>query len=133
MTLELTNQINEIIALHYFREAIQTDNHESIQGDCEEKKTDKSDDNSSASISKSSKKSFIADYSNQSVADNTSYKGKLLMDATVAPQDITYPTDLKLLNTARRKSEELIDKLYSSLLHGPVKPRTYRKKARNCF
>ena len=29
-------------------------------------------------------------------------KGKLLMDATVAPQNITYPTDLKLLNTARK-------------------------------
>jgi len=32
-------------------------------------------------------------------------KGKLLMDATVAPQNITYPTDLKLLNAAREKSE----------------------------
>ena len=34
-------------------------------------------------------------------------KGKLLMDATVAPQNITFPTDLKLLNTARKKSEHL--------------------------
>lgn len=32
-------------------------------------------------------------------------KGKLLMDATVAPQNITFPTDLKLLNAACKKSE----------------------------
>ena len=42
-------------------------------------------------------------------------KGKLLMDATVAPQNITFPTDLKLLNAARKKSEELIDILYTAL------------------
>ena len=30
-------------------------------------------------------------------------KGKLLMDATVAPQNITYPTDLKLLKCSQRK------------------------------
>ncbi len=59
-------------------------------------------------------------------------QGKLLLDATVAPQNITYPTDLKLLNAAREKSEELIDKLYakSSL---ESKPRTYRKIARKDF
>jgi hypothetical protein len=60
-------------------------------------------------------------------------KGKLLMDATVAPQNITFPTDLKLLNAAREKSEELIDKLYSKDLHGSVKPRTYRHIARKDF
>lgn len=60
-------------------------------------------------------------------------KGKLLMDATVAPQNITFPTDLKLLNAARKKSEELIDILYNPLLHGIKKVRTYRKVARKCF
>lgn len=56
------------------------------------------------------------------------HKGKLLMDATVAPQNITFPTDLKLLNAARKKSEELINTLYNKDLHGGVKPRTYFKK-----
>ncbi|HEY8659908.1 MAG TPA: transposase [Hanamia sp.] len=60
-------------------------------------------------------------------------KGKLLMDATVAPQNITFPTDLKLLNAARKKSEQLIDILYKPLLHGNKKVRTYRKVARKCF
>lgn len=60
-------------------------------------------------------------------------KGRLLMDATAAPQDITFPTDLKLLNAAREKSEELIDILYSSPLHGDTKVRTYRELARKDF
>jgi IS5 family transposase len=60
-------------------------------------------------------------------------KGKLLMDATVAPQNITFPTDLKLLNAARKKSEQLIDILYNSLLHGKTKVRTYREVARKYF
>jgi IS5 family transposase len=28
-------------------------------------------------------------------------RGKLIIDATCAPADITYPTDLKILNSAR--------------------------------
>ena len=60
-------------------------------------------------------------------------KGKLLMDATVAPQNITYPTDLKLLNAAREKSEALIDQLYNKAIHGDQKVRTYREIARKDF
>lgn len=60
-------------------------------------------------------------------------KGKLLMDATVAPQHITFPTDLKLLNAARKKSEQLIDIVYNPLLHGDKKVRTYREVARKYF
>ena len=41
--------------------------------------------------------------------------GKLLLDATCAPADITFPTDLKLLNVARRKSETIIDDLHAPL------------------
>lgn len=37
------------------------------------------------------------------------HKGELLMDATVAPQDIAYPTDLNLLNDSREMSEKIID------------------------
>ncbi len=43
------------------------------------------------------------------------HKGKLITDATACPQDIAYPTDLNLLNDAREKSEELIDKLYDTI------------------
>lgn len=60
-------------------------------------------------------------------------KGKIIVDATACPQDIRYPTDLNLLNDARKKSEELIDTLYDPGLHGKEKPRTYRKEARKVF
>ncbi len=59
-------------------------------------------------------------------------KGSIKIDATVTPADIRYPTDVNLLNDAREKSEELIDKLY---LQGTLKqkPRSYRQKARRDF
>lgn len=60
-------------------------------------------------------------------------KGKLLVDATCAPADITFPTDLKLLNKAREKSEEIIDILHDRFIGIKQKPRTYRKKARKNF
>ncbi|VEN73912.1 conserved hypothetical protein [Candidatus Desulfarcum epimagneticum] len=60
-------------------------------------------------------------------------KGKLLVDATCAPSDITYPTDLKLLNHAREKREEIIDVLHEPLKGKQKKPRTYRKRARKEF
>lgn len=60
-------------------------------------------------------------------------KGKLLVDATCAPADITFPTDLKLLNKAREKSEQIIDVLHHPHKGKMKKPRTYRKKARKDF
>ena len=60
-------------------------------------------------------------------------KGKLLIDATCSPADITFPTDLKILNAAREKSEEIIDILHRPLKGKQKKPRTYRKKARKEF
>ena len=70
---------------------------------------------------------------NQDGDGSTQNMGKLLVDASCTPADITFPTDLKLLNKAREKSEEIID-----ILHGPYigirkKPRTYRRKARKNF
>jgi len=57
-------------------------------------------------------------------------KGKLKLDATVADQYISYPTDLNLLNEGRQKLEALIDELYEHVrLHYKAKPRTYRRTA----
>jgi len=61
-----------------------------------------------------------------------SHKGQLITDATACPQDIAYPTDLNLLNDARKKAEELIDVLFNAQLH-KKKPRTYREKARKDY
>ena len=66
-------------------------------------------------------------------AEPITHKGRILIDATACPQDIAYPTDLKLLNDCRVKTEELIDLIYYSELHGVIKPRTYRENARKAY
>ena len=58
----------------------------------------------------------------------SSNKGHLIVDATVAPADIKYPTDLDLLGNVRKISEHLIDNLHA-IRGGERKPRTYRQKA----
>ena len=56
------------------------------------------------------------------------------MDATVAPADIRYPTDIKLLNEAREQTEIVIDALYKQVkAQLPKKPRTYRREARTAY
>jgi IS5 family transposase len=67
--------------------------------------------------------------------DNTppSNQGKLLVDATCTPADITFPTDVKLLNEAREKTEDIIDCMHTPLIGERPKPRTYRKKARKDY
>ena len=65
-------------------------------------------------------------------SDDPGHKGMLIMDATVAPQDITYPTDVGLLNESREKLEKIIDELW---VPTPVKikPRTYRQVAHKTY
>jgi IS5 family transposase len=60
-------------------------------------------------------------------------RGKLIADATCAPADIRYPTDISLLNEARKNTEEIIDKLHAPLVGRRPRPRTYRVKARRRF
>lgn len=59
--------------------------------------------------------------------------GQLMVDATCTPADITFPTDIKLLNKAREKSEQIIDTLHQARGKGYKKPRTYRRRARKQF
>jgi len=59
-------------------------------------------------------------------------KGKLLLDASCAPADIRYPTDLSILNQARAQTEVIIDDLYKQV-DLKQKPRTYRKQARKRY
>ena len=60
-------------------------------------------------------------------------KGKMQSDATVADQMIAYPTDSNLLNSSRKKSEQMIDKLYELKGKKGVKPKTYRKNLDKSF
>jgi transposase, IS5 family len=69
----------------------------------------------------------------QTLAEPPANRGELIVDATACPQDISYPTDLNLLNDAREQSEKLIDILYGRIKlvdAEKTKPRTYREIAR---
>ena len=59
--------------------------------------------------------------------------GKMIIDATCAPEDMRHPTDIGLLNDAREHSERVIDLLWASGDKKERKPRSYRQKARRQF
>lgn len=59
-------------------------------------------------------------------SDNNS--GTLILDATCAPQNISYPQDVNLLNEARENLEAMIDGLCYE--YNYYRPRLYRKNAR---
>ena len=58
----------------------------------------------------------------------------MIVDATCAPADISYPTDLGLLNGARVHTEKIIDILYKQIQEkAHKKPITYRNLARKDY
>jgi IS5 family transposase len=64
--------------------------------------------------------------------DENRREGKLILDATAAPQDIRFPTDLDLLNEAREQTVRIIDTLWEPC-SGKKKPVNYRMKARAAY
>ena len=71
--------------------------------------------------------------SDENKTSSCSNNGKLIVDATCAPADIGYPTDLRLVNDAREKAENIIDKLHAPWISKERKPRTYRQKANKVY
>lgn len=68
------------------------------------------------------------------VANPVRNRGTLIVDATVAPVNIAYPTDTNLLSFCRQVTEQLIDSIYLAYPdEWRVKPRTYRREARKRF
>ena len=65
--------------------------------------------------------------------DNQKNKGKLILDATVAPADIRYPTDLSLLNECREGTEKIIDDVWGKTERKGHKTGYNRMKARKGF
>ena len=62
--------------------------------------------------------------------------GKLILDATCAPSDIRYPTDLSLLNECRENCEKIIDELWEyqdKKERGGHKTPYHRRKARAAY
>lgn len=87
-----------------------------------------STDESNVDVAKESTASTTPD----DKATNTNH-GKLIIDATCAPADIRYPTDVSLLNEAREKTDEIIDVLHGPLVGMLRRPRTYRRRAAREF
>lgn len=88
-----------------------------IVGRPEEKDDDNSDD----------------DHPGDSKTEDAENEGTLILDATCAPQNIRFPTDVSLLNEARLNTEAIIDELHDLGAFGSKKPRTYRQKAKNQY
>lgn len=85
------------------------------------------------SISKTEDEKHHSKHSKREGSDLPRNKGRLQMDATVADQYITYPTDAKVLNSSRKQCEKMIDKLYALNEKKGTKPRTYRRKIDTSF
>jgi len=134
------NQINEI--------------NEAIMGLVREEKKDNNEesppDNNMPGVESSelkpketiydSDKELINDSPQAAVQENSvkvrENKGDLIVDATACPQDISYPTDLNLLNDAREQSEIIIDILCAQIRvtdEEILRPRTYREIARKAY
>lgn len=60
-------------------------------------------------------------------------RGKLILDATVAPADIKYPTDIDLLNRSREHLETAVDILWPHVSHTSHKLPYSAKKARKSY
>lgn len=63
--------------------------------------------------------------------ERSTNSGTLILDATCAPQNISYPQDVNLLNEAREKLEKMIDIICYEQNY--YKPRMYRQKARKDY
>ena len=60
-------------------------------------------------------------------------KGTMILDATVAPADIRYPTDVSLLNECREGTEKIIDNVWDKTDRKGHKTSYNRKKARKGY
>ena len=61
-------------------------------------------------------------------------EGKLILDASCAPADIRYPTDLEIVNQARKGTEKILKCLYQEVKGKLIKkPRTYPQIARKNY
>ena len=116
---------------------VEMDQSEAAESDGNESDGEESEGSESAENRKPDKDNtpvFAESEETQTEPPETTNQGDLILDATCAPGDIQYPTDLRLLNEAREHTEAIIDALYELVRDTtPTKPRTYRRKARRDY
>jgi IS5 family transposase len=69
----------------------------------------------------------LTDESSEGSVPETENHGTLILDASCVPQDIQYPTDVRLLHESRQKLEGMMDTLQEG--REDKKPRNYRQRA----
>jgi len=116
---EIIDEVNEWIALE-----------ESSRKDSEPQDRSDDDDDQDGGVSAETSGQSAQQQPKQMELTN---EGELLLDATCAPADIAYPTDLSLLNQAREKLEQIIDIMHEPERGKSPKPRTYRERARKAY
>jgi transposase, IS5 family len=112
LSLELVGQVNEAVVQKMLGVAEATSQSQTAVSSEAASESDRHDDNEPPSPN----------------------QGQLILDATCAPADIRYPSDLSILNEAREHSEAILDALYVQVSDQlKTKPRTYRKLARKAY
>jgi len=125
---DFINEVNEILITHFF-ELVQY--NKDLKAKSKLKKKSSSDDNlddKNSTDSDANTSSNIETTEAPAKQEPPKNKGALLLDSSCAPQYIAYPTDLRLLDTARSILEKYIDHLHD--IKDGKKPRTNRKVAR---
>ena len=116
---EEVNRINEYICLGRWPDEDKNDD-KNDKGSGDSEKNGKPNPNTSKKKLKNLKKA-------------QQNKGKLLMDATVAPSDIRYPTDISILNQSREIIEKAVDCVWKHAKHHGHKLPYSKKKARKSY
>ena len=68
---------------------------------------------------------------NSGEQNESANSGTIILDATCAPQNISYPQDVNLLNESRENLEQMIDRICYE--YNYYKPRMYRENARRDY
>ncbi|MEZ0117793.1 UNVERIFIED_ORG: IS5 family transposase [Heyndrickxia coagulans] len=123
----IINELNEWIVLEEQERQLEEASKENNNDD------DRNDDDDHGSGNLQPSDPVLKENTTDLGSARTKNKGKLILDATCAPADIAYPTDLGLLNEAREKLEHIIDVLHEPHKGKLQKPRTYRKRARKDY
>ncbi|WP_342475468.1 IS5 family transposase [Weizmannia sp. FSL K6-0777] len=123
----IINELNEWIVSEEQKRQLEEENNN------DDDPHDDTDDDDHGSDDHQTSDPASEEKSTESVSPRTQNKGKLILDATCAPADIAYPTDLGLLNEAREKLEHIIDVLHEPHKGKLRKPRTFKKRARKDY
>lgn len=109
LTQKFISEVNEFLIDEEVKKSLESK-------DEDDDKPNKSDDSSSSE--------------EKSLPEN---KGELMLDATCCPSDVSFPTDVSLLNKALEKVHKMIDICHNFAEKGIKKPRTDRGMLRQVF